>query len=303
MPAVGLSGPYTDYLGFGIHYETLCGFTAIRGYADMDPTANGSVFHMDAATGPAGAFAALAALRRRQLTGVGELIELAQAENMMGHIGDLFVEAALSGVHHGPLGNRHRFHAPQGVYRCRDSAEPVPEITGPGGLPVAVCGADRWVAVSVGSDAEWAALARLCGREDLAGLTTAERRERHDELDGVIGAWSASQDYREAAAACRAAGVPAGAVLTEGDCFDDPQLRARGFFRPNGNAELGTHEYAGHAFRWTGPDLAWKPIPLMGEHNEAVFRDVVGFSDSEWAAHLADGHVSLDFVGPDGTSL
>ena len=183
MPAVGLTGPYTDYLGFGIHYETLCGLSAIRGYADMDPTANGSVFHMDAATGPAGAFAALMALRRRQATGEGELIELAQAENMMGHIGDLFIEAAMTGVTHGPLGNRDARRAPQGVYRCRDADEAVPVVLGLGGVPAAVCGNDRWLAISVGDDAEWAALADLCGRADLAGLDGAARRDRHDELD------------------------------------------------------------------------------------------------------------------------
>ena len=119
----------------------------------------------------------------------------------------------------------------------------------------------------------------------------------------MIGAWTETLEYRDAARQCREAGVPAGAVLTEADCYEDPQLRARGFFRENGNGELGTHEYPGHAFRWDGPELAWGPIPLMGEHNEAVFRDIVGFSDTEWAAHIADGHVSVDYLGPDGTSL
>ena len=50
MPSVGLSGPYRDYIGFGINFETLVGLTAIRGYADMDPSSNGSVYHMDAAS-------------------------------------------------------------------------------------------------------------------------------------------------------------------------------------------------------------------------------------------------------------
>jgi crotonobetainyl-CoA:carnitine CoA-transferase CaiB-like acyl-CoA transferase len=86
MPSVGLDGPYRNYLGFGVNFEALCGLGAIRGYTDADLSENDSVFHMDAASGSAGAFATLMALRRRERTGVGELVEVSQSENMLNHI-------------------------------------------------------------------------------------------------------------------------------------------------------------------------------------------------------------------------
>ncbi len=283
MPSTGLDGPYRDYLGFGINFETLAGLTAIRGYADMDPSANGPVYHMDAASGPAGAFGVVAALRRRTRTGVGELVEIAQSENMMNHIGELFVDAARTGRTHATLGNRHRWHAPQGVY------------------PAA--GEDRWVALSVTDDAGWRGLCDVLGRADWATWSRTERRDHHDEIDAALAAWTAPRTPQAAFEALSAIGVAAGPVHREEDCYGDAQLAARDFFRDNGNVELGTHRYAGHCWRWDGPELVWGPPPLMGGDNEAVFKGVLGLSDDEYAALVADGHLSLDYLAADGSAL
>ncbi len=296
MPSSGLWGPYKDYIGFGIHFETLVGLTALRGYADRDPSSNGSVFHMDAASGPAGAFATMMALRRREQTGVGELVELAQTENMCQHIGELFVDAARTGRVHGTLGNRHAWRAPQGVYPSLPAEPPTHGRFGD-------ASPDRWVTISVGSDGEWDALAELVGRPDLAGLDGATRRARHDELDEVVAAWTSTRTANDAFEACVARGIAAAPVATESDCYANPQLAARGFFRPNGNDELGTHVYAGHCWRWDGPPLRWAPLPTMGGDNEAVYRGVYGMSEDDYAALAADGHLSGDYLSPAGTPL
>ena len=88
MPALGLSGPLSSIVGFGANFEAMCGLTSLRGYPDADPSCNRPVYYMDAASGTAGAVAALAAIRRRQRTGVGELVEVAQGENMLNLIGE-----------------------------------------------------------------------------------------------------------------------------------------------------------------------------------------------------------------------
>ena len=165
MPSVGLEGPYRSFLGFGVNFEALCGLGAIRGYRDADLSENESVFHMDAASGSAGAFAALTALRRRETTGVGELVEVSQCENMLNHIGEFLMDAARSGVVHQPLGNRHRVHAPQGCYPCR--------------------GDDQWVALSVTSDEEWGALVELLGSPDWSADTDLAHVEGRQAPAGV----------------------------------------------------------------------------------------------------------------------
>ncbi|MEL6981139.1 MAG: CoA transferase, partial [Actinomycetota bacterium] len=287
MPSVGLTGPYRDYLGFGVNFEGLCGLTAVRGYQDVDMSESESVFHMDAASGSAGAFAALMTLRRRAETGVGELIELSQSENMMNHIGELFIDADRTGREHEPLGNRHHQYAPQGCYRCD--------------------GEDAWVVLSVADDDRWRALAALMDQPELADdarfATPAARRANHDALDQLVGQWTEGRSAAEVFHACQGVGIAAAPVLHELEAMTDEHLQARNMFAETGNEELGTHHYPTHLWHWDGPDLAWGELPVLGGDNESVLKDLVGLSDDEYAALEADGHLSRDYLGPDGAPL
>ena len=196
LPSAGFDGPYRHFLGFGSNMEALFGLTAIRGYPDLDVSENDMVFHMDAATGGVAAFATLAALRRRDHTGVGELVEVAQSENMLNHIGELLVDVA-RGVHDDHrLGNRHPWRAPQGAYRCLD-AEPGAGKAG----DVGAGGLDRWVVISVGDDDHWTGLRAAMGEPDWSSherfATATGRRAHHDEIDVGITAWTRALAHRK----------------------------------------------------------------------------------------------------------
>ncbi|MDH4364164.1 MAG: CoA transferase, partial [Acidimicrobiia bacterium] len=286
MPSLGNWGPASGYVGFGAHVEAMVGLTAIRGYPDIDPTNQDATYHMDPATGTMAAFAVQAVLRRRERTGVGELVELAQAETLMHHIGEYLVEADLTGVEHERLGNRHPWRAPQGCYRCQ--------------------GDDAWAVLSVGSDEEWAGLVRAMGgpswAHDPRFADAAGRRAHHDELDERIGAWTTGLDRHEVVAWLQAEGVPAGPVLHESELLADHHLRARGFFRPNSSPDMPTYDHPNHLWRWDGPPMAWGPLGRLGADNDYVWRTVVGLSDDEYAAMAAAGHLSCDYLQPDGTS-
>ena len=178
---------------------------------------------------------------------MGELVELAQAENMMNHIGELFVDASRTGAVHGGDGQP-------------------PSLAGaPGRLPVPAGGRRR--APPRRRCRSRPLVGHLGGRRrrvgrpgrahrpgDLAALDADQRRADHDVLDEAIAAWTSGLAASDAFRRCQERGVTAGAVHTEADCYADPHLAARGFFRRNGNAELGEHPYAGHCWRWTGPD-------------------------------------------------
>jgi benzylsuccinate CoA-transferase BbsF subunit len=240
---------------------------------------------MDPASGASGAFAVMCALRRREQTGVGELVEFAQSENMMQHIGEYFVDAARTGRSHGPGGNRHLSRAPQGCYRC--------------------AGDDRWVVISVGTDDEWQGLCRAMGRPELAEVDRfahpAARMANHDELDELIEAWTVTLDHRTVFERCQGEGVPAGPVLDEADTYADPHLDARQFFRPQGSEDIGTWPFPGHQWTWTGPDMRWEPICRLGDANDEVYQGILGLSDEEYQALIDAGHISLDYLQPDGT--
>ncbi len=291
MPSVGLTGPYRDYLGFGVNFEGLCGLTSLRGYRGEDLSESETVFHMDAASGSAGALAALMALRRTERTGVGEMIELSQSENMMNHIGELFIDADRTGREHVPLGNRHHLHAPQGCYPCRDEHGDD----------------DAWAVISVVDDDAWRALTGVIGRPELADdprfATAAGRRANHDELDERLADWTRDLTADQVFHACQGAGVAAAPVLRELEALADPHLLAREMFAETGSDETGTHLHPTHLWRWDGPDLSWGPLPVLGGDNESVLKEIVGLSDDEYAALEADGHLSADYLGPDGNPL
>ena len=286
MPSVGLSGPYRSYLGFGVNFEALCGLGAIRGYPDADLSENDGVYHMDAASGSAGALAALMALRKRDKTGVGELVELSQCENMLNHIGELLVHASQTNTVHGPLGNRHRKHAPQGCYETQ--------------------GDDQWIVISVTNDDQWRQLCALMDADDMANDVSMKdaigRQAKHEVIDERIREWTESKDAHAIFDLCQLNGIPAAPVLKELDLMSEEHLLQRGLFAQNGNEEIGFHTYPTHPWRWTGPELNFGEIPTLGQHNKVVLQDLLNKSDDEYRELEADGHLQVDYLLPDGTS-
>ncbi|MDH3682773.1 MAG: CoA transferase [Acidimicrobiia bacterium] len=287
MPSLGLTGPYADYIGFGAHMEALCGLSSLRGYPDLDPTSLDTTYFMDPASGVTGAFATLCALRRRDRTGRGELIEFAQAENLMNYIGEYLVDASLTGEPHATHGNRHPHRAPQGAYRC--------------------VGVDEWFVLSVADDEQWRALvtaigdpAWACNRE-LA--TESGRRANHDDIDRRLGEWAATRTAAEAAAACRSAGVAAAPVYDEAALYADPHLANRRFFRPNSCDDVEEILFPGHQWRWDGPPMRWDRLNMMGRDNDYVYRTLFGKSDADVEELRAEGHLSDSYLDLDGNPL
>lgn len=286
MPSMGSWGPYRDYLGFGFHFESLAGSASLWGYPDGDYGLNNPVFPMDPAAGLAAATATMAALRRRDRTGRGELVEVPQVEYVLQHTGEYLIDAERSGRDRNPIGNRHLTHAPQGSYRCS--------------------GDDAWVVICVDSDQAWVGLQRALGEpawaSDPALAEVAGRRAAHDLIDAELSVWTAGLDPHEVFHLLQAHGVIAAPVLSDGACLADAHLRARRFFRPNGSAEVPPVDFPGHLWRWDGPDLCWGPTSRLGVDNEDVLARVGGLSTAELSALRAEGHLSLDYLQPDGTS-
>jgi crotonobetainyl-CoA:carnitine CoA-transferase CaiB-like acyl-CoA transferase len=278
MPPLGLSGPDMDTTGFGWHFEDLGGFLRVQGYPDGEEV--GSIF-MDGASGPAGANAFLMGLMHSRATGTGGVCEVAQVENMICHIGDLIMDAAMN--HRVPTrwGNRSPDFVPQGAYRC--------------------VGEDNWVVLSVRDEAEWAGLRTALG-DPLAlapvELTTVEgRRANLDKIDAVISTWTAGRDRMEVFHVLQSHGVPAGPVLNEEDASGDPQLHERGFFQMLEHPSAGLHLHAGPNFQLSKTPLElWRAAPTLGQDNEYVYKELLGVADEEYADLAADGHIGDTYL-------
>ena len=165
-------------------------------------------------------------------------------------------------------GNRSVRAAPHGVYQCQ--------------------GEDRWLAVSVSTDAQWQGLLDALGKpgwgDEARFATQTERLETADDLDELLGAWAAEQEAEAAAERLQRAGVPAGVVQNCLDLHQDPRLAAWNMFQYLDHKEMGPSPYEGHQFHLskTPGELRW-PAPVMGQHNAYVFGEILGLSESEIA--------------------
>lgn len=280
MPAYGNSGAYRDYRSLGVHMEGVIGHTITRGYADMDPSSNTNVFAADAAGGAQGAFAMLAALHYRKRTGKGQLIELAQAENMIAYTGRFFMDYAMNGRSAATLGNRHT-HAVQGCYPCD--------------------GIDRWVNITLYDESDWRAFCDAIGRPEWttqAQFATHSRRyANQDALDAHIAEWTQTRDHYEVMRLLQAAGVAAGPVMDQRDAFADPHLSARGIFEEVYHEDVGgSHLYVGAPFKMSETPARIRRGPVrLGQDNEYVYKQILGVSDAEYAELERAGHIGMDF--------
>lgn len=284
LPAFGAEGPYSHFRAYGANMEAVVGHTLLRGYVDTDATTVTSVFLADACGGATVAFALMSALHHRRKTGVGQFIDMSQAENVMHTLTQAIMDYSMNGRVQTTMGNRHAYRAPQGCYPCT--------------------GEDHWITLSVGTDEEFAGLCRVIGREDMVTderfADSLSRYKHQDALDEAIAAWSATQDHIDAFYALQNAGVAAGPVLRPAEVYADPHLNARD------NFQSVTHPVAGTYTHYKSPISHMSETPLairkyaapLGEDNEYVYREVCGYSEEEYRWFLENGHAGTEVVAP-----
>ena len=117
--------------------------------------------------------------------------------------------------------------------------------------------------------------------------------------DAAIEAWTSTQGHYEAMHILQQAGVPAGAVLNIPELMSDPQLRTRGTWQMQTHPDAGTWEMEAPPWQLSRtPGEMRLPTPGFAEHNQYVFRDLLGLDDATIAG-LYERRVTAD--EPDAT--
>lgn len=289
IPAYGSTGPYNQARALGVHLESVMGHTLLRGYRDADPSENSPIFSGDYLAGAQAALAVMMALWHRKKTGEGQLIEIGQAENASAMLAQAFMEYSLNGTLPQRNGNRSLYEkAPTGVYPCR-SAGPASE------------NGDRWIAVTVCSDAQWAALKTAMGNPTWATRaeldSNAGRLAAHDEIDAHVSKWTAEFEDYDLFHLLQEHGVAAAPVLEGSRAFDDPHVQARGLFQPQPLYDRpGPFRFNTPMFRFSETALGVRQPPVaLGEHNDYVYRELLGVDDAEYDRLVEAGHIAMDF--------
>jgi crotonobetainyl-CoA:carnitine CoA-transferase CaiB-like acyl-CoA transferase len=263
----GQTGPYAPLPGFGTLVEAMSGFAARTGFPDREPVLPPLAL-ADMIAGLYGAFAVMTALRARERSGRGQIIDLSLLEAMFSVLGP---EAAIyrqTGVIKDRAGSGSHTSAPRNVYRCLDGG---------------------YVALSGSTEAMARRIFGVIGRADMiadARFSSNAARVRHRALvDEAVGGWFAARARNEALGMMREAGVTVGPVYTIADAITDAHFHDRRIVVDVEDAELGAVPMHNILPRLSQSPGRWRrPAPRLGEHTVAILAEA-GF-DREAIAHL-----------------
>ena len=255
----GTEGPLGYQTGYAPCFAALSGLTNLVGYEGETPEGM-NIRYGDSTAGALAALACIAALHHREATGEGQFIDHSAVESMTSLVGDSLFAYSVTGEVPQSDGNFHPEICPHGAYPCADQ---------------------EWISIACADDAEWTALCRMLGAEALAAeprfAGLAQRFANRHELDAELGRLTAQHNAATLAEQLRQAGVPAFRSQSSIDLCGDDYLWGRTAFRMVSDHTNGARPIIGPSWRME-PDMAKveRGAPLLGEHNDYVYREILG---------------------------
>jgi crotonobetainyl-CoA:carnitine CoA-transferase CaiB-like acyl-CoA transferase len=252
----GQFGPYSGRAGFGTLAEAMSGFAAITGEPDGPPTL--PPFGLaDGIAALTAAFATMTALRAREQTGRGQVVDLAIIEPILTLLGAQPTVYDQLGQLQERTGNRSTNNAPRNTYRTAD---------------------DKWVAISTSAQSIAERVMDLVGRPELAAepwfASGADRAKHADILDDAVGSWIARHDRDEVMAAFEKAHAAAAPIYDVRDVLADPQFAALNSIITLPDEELGPLKMQNVLFRLSEtPGEIRSSGAARGRHTEEVLAD------------------------------
>jgi len=281
----GQYGPHANFGGYGFFAAAMAGYSHLTGWPDREPNVMYNNY-TDFISPWYLTTAVIGALVYRRKTGKGMYIEQAQYESGATFVGPSILDCAVNGRVANRTGNRDPNMAPHGAFPC--------------------LGQDRWIAIAVRSDEEWRTLCRTMGDPEWAVdprfATIAGRKENEDELEHLIAEWTKDYHDGELMALLQAKGIPAGVVQTCEDLVEnDPQLKERQAFRRLPHKVMGMRVWNAPAYKLSKtPNHIDKAGAIIGEDNEFVYKEILGYSDEDIANFLIEGVITTEADVPVG---
>jgi benzylsuccinate CoA-transferase BbsF subunit len=275
MSMQGATGPEKEYIGYGMTMTALTGLQFLTGLPDRVPAGTGTNYPDHIPNPCHAAFAIVAALIHRRRTGEGQFIDIAQTEPTLALLGPVMLDQTANGRTQTRKGNAHECLAPHGVYPC--------------------AGDDRWIAISVQTDAQWQSLVDVLGRSpalvDARWASQLARLHEREALDAAIGSVTQARDSEALMHALQARGVAAGVVRdAPGVLHTDEQLAHRRHWLRLEHPEMGYTVYNSEPFRFSRSALGpLRASPLLGEHTVEVCTSILGMPAAEVEALKAQG--------------
>jgi crotonobetainyl-CoA:carnitine CoA-transferase CaiB-like acyl-CoA transferase len=256
VSAYGQTGPMKDLPGFARIAHAFSGLAYLAGEPGRIPVTPGSTSLADYVTGLYGALGVMLALRARDATGAGQVVDLALYETIFRMLDELAPAYQQFGFVRERMGADTVNVLPHSHYRTRDG---------------------HWIAIACSNDDMFARLAKAMDQPDLAAADRLgpkqARLAARDEVNRLVGDWIGSLPCEEALARCREHHVPAGPLYSIEEIFQDPQYAHRENI-VTAESRIGPLAVPGvlptlsetpGEIRWLGPELGAHTDEVLGE--------------------------------------
>lgn len=263
----GQDGPYKDRPGFGSIGEAMGGIRYLTGYPDLPPTRVG-ISLGDSVAALYAVIGALMALRHRdQISGEGQVVDVALYEAIFSLMESTVPEYDQFGVIRERSGSTLPGITPSNIYLCKDG---------------------KYVVIGANGDGIFKRLMIAINRPDILENPLFEtndgRSQKAEYLDSVIEEWTKSLNLESALKVLEENSIPAGPIYNVEDMVNDPHFQARNMIVELDVENLGKLKVPGiipklsktpGKIRWAGPKL--------GEHTEEVLKEKVGLNEKQIA--------------------
>jgi crotonobetainyl-CoA:carnitine CoA-transferase CaiB-like acyl-CoA transferase len=279
----GRGGPHTSYAGYGQNACNFSGFAELSGWPDRKASQPWGAY-TDYVCCRFSAFALIGALIQKKLTGKGQYIEQSQFESSLHFLMPAIMDYQVNQNVMTRMGNRTPLFSPHGVFACKED--------------------DRWAAISVTTEAKWQDFCKAIGNpalgKDQQFATLADRKKNEDKLEDIVNAWTKQHTHQEVEDILQKAGIAAHIVARPSDVYKDKQLDARHYWNPLPHEVMGVQKFEPQScfIMSKTPRQIKMPSPMLGQHNELVFKEMLGMSDDEIAEHIIDGSITTSMDAP-----
>jgi CoA:oxalate CoA-transferase len=270
----GRSGPYQDYQGYDLTANAMSGLSFGTGHPHREPLTT-PLHQASYLAGVGAAFASIVALLGRDLTGQGQLVDVAEAQVvgtlLTGYHLPTYIYRGVAGWR---SGNRMRLGLfPNCVLPCKDG----------------------YVCIDAPQLEQYQRFLALLGDQDWTqDPRYRDRRAMSDqypeEAESLIAPWFMQRTKEEILQLCLECRIPCVPVKTFNEVLDDPQLNTRNYFQRVQHPETENYRYPGPPYRFSkSPCQVVRPAPTLGQHNEEIFCDELGYSREELAELVKRG--------------
>lgn len=268
----GHYGPYKDRAGYDIIGQAMSGLMSTSGWPGGEPTRTGTAMS-DVLAGLSVSTGILAALRHRDVTGIGQKVDVSLVDSTVASmeiINQIYlVEQRLPER----IGNRYESVYPYDSFKAKDGS----------------------MVIGAGNDKLWEKLCVIMGQPELALKpefdTNSKRVKAHADVKVIVEEWTVTKTVKEIVDALLAAGVPAAPINNIAQVVADPHIAgAREMFVEVDHPKAGKMKITGSHIKLSETKPCIKtPAPLLGQHNNEVYQELLGLSMEEIAAMKEDG--------------